>query len=700
MSDWGSYLKNAVANVEQQLDRVLLEQNEQKNTTQPNPQPKPRSSRPDLAERLKRATNGPSKQATPETSTPEPPKSETTQSPSAETKESSKDSGDPEEADKDATNSDPQQPIGDSKVGEKPPPQDEPDLGEASERSSELPESKELIELITNTTFEIAPSLSDITLEARKLALSVQRDDALALVDHLEKVDEEMSAYVDSISTRFSSLHSKARLLGTTRADLAADSQQRQVALLMEEGQRLSQQELKLNMLVKKLRSERNAAVTKADSASSKLANLETQVANTNAELKLKSASVNELEGMVEHFRISAESANKMLDSQIQQGSGDSDGRDVTALVEERFNVEKSKWNIVEADLLARISELENQTDARSTQFTRLQHSLQEAQQVSRDSRDQMADLQDKLDETVEQHSIEDSRLQREVNELKLAQESLRSQLSATESRNTELETKLHLSQEQFKEQLKEQHEQLTNNVPFGFSEDITYDDIDPVTTVGPSGPFGEYADNYQHEDTRSMDADSGINSHDGLGEETKYPESPVKSKQLRSNEPSGEVASDVPEVPDISIEGGTTSLPSNLDLSSRRESSLVGQDSLLGSNLSLVKRLTLQVRKLENELSVTQKSFELAKVERDEFQAELEKMLDTQEQLNQSKMELNNVSSQTLQLNEKISELSTALNDKDERIDELEQDVRDLKEMYKEQVETLVNEIETIRRG
>lgn len=699
MSDWGSYLKNAVANVEQQLDKVLLEQNDQKSVAQPKTQPKPRSTRPDLAERLKRATNGTPRHPTPEKSTSEPPKAENNEGEDSGSNDTGKDAGNLSETNNKSTISDSHQHAGEGPENENHDNANENETQDEPETSSEIAESKELIELITNTTFEIAPSLSDVTLEARKLALAVQRDDALTLVDHLEKIDEEMNAYIDSISTRFSSLHSKARLLSTTRADLAADSQQRQVALLMEEGQRLSQQELKLNLLVKKLRSERNAAVTKADSASSKLANLETQVANTNAELKLKSASLNELEGMVEHFRISAESANKMLDSQLQQDqqtSSDSTGRDVAALAEERLGVERSKWNIAEADLLARISDLENQTDARSTQFTRLQHSLQEAQQISRESREQMADLQDKLDATVEQHSIEDSRLQRELNELKVAQELLRSQLSASESKNNELETKLHLSQEQFEQQLKEQHQHLTYKHPFGFGEeDVTYDDVDPVTTVGPSGPFGEYANEYQPDDTRSLDGGSRSNYNSEPDEERVHQGSLEPKDGEKSDNASAQR-----EVPDISIDG-ITSLPSNLDLSSRRESSLVGQDSLLGgSNLSLVKRLTLQVRKLENELSVSQKSYELAKIERDEFQAEIETMLDTQEQLNQAKVELNDVSSQTLKLNEKISELNAALGDKNERIDELEQDVRDLKEMYKEQVETLVNEIETIRRG
>jgi len=606
MAEWGKYLRNAVANVEQQIDRVLLE-DDQNSQSAPQGAVQPvqrQSKRPDLSERLRLAAAGKAPAETPA----DAPKSEVTN-----TSDTTKD-----------------MPNADSS---------KPENQDTQQQATE--ESPPDVPLVTVKDFAPAPDLKPVLQQARQIALAVKRDDVLALVDSLEQVEKTSDLFTKTVEEKLQSVHSKVALMGAQMARGTTGADQK-IALLMEEGQRLSQQELKLGMLVRKLRTENREVQARASKSSVASAELET-LRKDNTQLRTQNR---ESEALISNYQAQL----KEIPADADSGQGEAS---------QQFIAERQQWHRLETQLLQRISELETASSQRHTSTTQLQESLASAQKSSREAQDQAVVLQDEVD------SLKD-----ELNALRKAPPIVVSQpteLTPIEARVSE-EQELKL----------DTHDSDTNEA----SESVTGapSEIDPL-------------------DTDPLDADPSALPFDQVGDEqTVGPSGPFGALENGLNDLNVDEGLYGIENESRSAEGrGSIDSLSFLGHRSRQDS--LANSLNEGSNSHLIKKLTVTISRLQNELAIAKQDAQFARQQRQDAQSEIVKYLSLRDELSNLESSHVALSAAHNSATAEIERLKADLVDKTEQVDELEADVRDLKEMYREQVEALVGEIEKLKR-
>ena len=656
MAEWGKYLKNAVANVEQQLDKVLLDEKS--------------------SVRLKE----------PKTPVSSPlPAQNSSQEPTSSTEQNA-----------------------------------------ASEIANQF-------RTLTASNFADTPDLTKVLQRARKLTLAVHTDEALEVLDGLEQAKSAVDAYVDSCNEKLTSANSKVlelcRLMHSEESKPSNSTETEQkLALVIEEGQVLAGEELKLNLTIRKLRSEKQAALAKAALLSEK--NEEIRQLNTRVSELLTART--DLQALVEHYR---DMANAGMASAAHADNASS--MDDPAASEEAHAREKQQWHASESALLSRIADLESLSDARAESANELRSLLHEQQHTLAKSRDEVTALQD---------------------ELRL----VRAGAAARENELKELkELNFNLNSSEYNSDSKRSHKNVDRT--------STPLDASPSSSpVPPSPSVSSYvpsvSTNPQLASVSSMDQITfspsasklrfdPINAFSALSTESLDipPIEPLESLESDTRLTVGPEMPDIPEIPDVleiqdipdipdDIPGipevpevpeipGTPGTPGLLGASEQQRPSLLDRsmtrDSLASADGSLllsggfserrlsesvandennrlqprfVHKLALKIRRLETELSNAKRQVDIANAQNDAAQTSLVKMMDAEDQLQVMQNRYEETEKLAEQLKLEVAQLKTAVERKSEIIAELQADVEDVKDAYKQQILDLVAEIERLK--
>lgn len=665
MEDWGKYLKNAVANVEQQIDKVLLEnQNADPVKSPTQAQPAPRSSsdigrRTDLSERLRQAAHGRSSQDSARSSN------------SVNTGANVLDGKPPPE------------PIDTSLVASS---NDDQNKGLednttslcVNNDNSSLSDANEEPNLITVSTLVIAPEFAPHLDKARRLALKTRTNDALDLVEGLETYHKEIHDFEENVSCRLVSANSKLAVL--SRAKIKTSSGlENQIAMLVEEGTRLSKRELDLGTNVKKLRADRQAALKKCEQVSQKEAeiqSLKTVLENTKQNLR-------DTEAEVEHLRSYKETSTELSTHERRESSDLNslpDGNVQLDASTKSFIEERERWHKMESELLSRIAELEQNHELRTAVSTQIQQRLLDAQKAAGLARDEQAALQDEFD--AMKHTFLEN------------EEKLKARLKNAEEKISKLEERNGSHEE---DPLQASSSKLQTKTPGEGAESIESvgSDLSQIALSSSPHPLDESSFRYSPPPSvhieKEFEAESDFNTFD------------QNQVALGPSGPFGTLAEDFDPYHQPSGERYSQGLiddGSSFLNASRRESSMLGSESISGSQLHLIRKLTASVRRLESELSTAQKAAELSKQQRLDAQAEIARLIEVQEELESVRTVNESLSREINSLKEQLNAQSTIKTEYHDRIEELDADIQDLKDMYKEQIEALIGEIESLKRA
>lgn len=233
----------------------------------------------------------------------------------------------------------------------------------------------------------IVPDLHPAVSKAQKLALAVHSDAALELLDLIEAASKELDAYVHANTEKLLAAQQKLKLV--TEPGSFGDDKDAQIKQLVNEGQQLAQQELKLNLLVKQLRSEKQQLQTKAASLTKQVQDTE----SLQTQLQKAQAQAAEFEALAGHYKQNANEtvpASTELAPQLElERAARKHDRDAAAQLESK--------------LLARIADLEQLAKTRLSSVTELQSLLSSAQQDLLSARNTAVELGDELSRLKEE---------------------------------------------------------------------------------------------------------------------------------------------------------------------------------------------------------------------------------------------------------------------------------------------------------
>lgn len=507
------------------------------------------------------------------------------------------------------------------------------------------------------------PDLSRAVSAVQKLALDISeagdenlKDTSLNALDLCEAAGREYDAFIEDLNAKISALLSKIKYLSHSRVQKlstskeAAAARESQIASLIEEGQRLAQQELKLNMVIKKLRSAEKhtpqvvvkpqmevntAELEKALSdleiertrATSLQESFEKELAGEKSNADALRKQIFDQSALIEHYRSLAEATSQ------DQHARDLQRRLDTA--QAHHAAATDNWNNIEAGLLSRIAELEAKASDDEKQRTGTQQKLQATQKSLFEARDAASTNA----AAAEAAQTEAKRAFQQVEELKEQIEKLE---SVIKSQSADLDAARQEAEHTFESfsQARVEWEQR---------------EADLVAAATPT-PLTGRNDSF-------FGSEVSLPSLHPLDACTPTPRSPIESRR-------DSLASDF----DHSMFMSNAS-----SINMRSESS-----HMLG-------KLNMTVRRLETELTSTKQALELANAEKTDAYNELLGAINASEELEEMRKESESQKTKIAELEAKIDSLLVRLGEKSERVSELEADVQDLKEAYREQIEALL---------
>lgn len=523
-------------------------------------------------------------------------------------------------------------------------------------------EDEDQPDLETGPTLEF-PDLTQAVSAVRKLAVDISescdeniKDTSLNTVDVVEAAGREYDAFINDLNAKLSTLltkikylsHSKVEKLSTSKE--AAAKRELQIASLIEEGQRLAQQELKLNMVIKKLRSAEksvpqpvakpvkevsNAELEKALSdleiertrAASQQQSFKKELANEKSNTDALRKQLADQAALIEHYRSLAEATPQ------DQQAGDLQRRLDT--VQAHHAAATDNWNNIEAGLLSRIAELEAKADDDQKQRASTLQKLQATQKSLSEARD-AANASALAAETA---NTECKRAVRQVQDLK---EQIKKLESTIEARSAEIDA------------ARQETEKASANlsqarIEWEQREADLVAAATPTPSVGPNDSFFE--------------SEVSLPSIHPLEAGTPTPRSPIESRR--------------------------DSLASDFDHSMFMSNA--SSINVRSESTHMLGKLNMAVRRLETELSSTKQALELANAEKTEAYNELLGAINASEDLENARKESASQKTKIAELEGKVDSLLVKLGEKSERVQELEADVQDLKEAYREQIEALL---------
>lgn len=593
MSEWSGYLKRAVAHLEQHIDQVLLESQDIDDL---------KSSKP-FARQDKNSKRS---------------------EPTANKVEIEGDNQVRQESDQNAASSKPisQKTSGDPKVN--------------------------FVEVI----YKEPPVLAPVVSKAYDLALKLEKSDdevkdaALDLADALNSADSTMNSFLESINDRIRSLNSKFEYLCADRIEESNDDKEHRIALLLDESQKMSMHELRLQENLRQLQLQNQVldrkvanfelkeASIRKELADAK-ANTDTQIARIRQEAqdRLKSydkeivrykdtistqeadnarlrAELVEQTDIVEYYKSLAESGR----------SGDAELQ--VAKISETHATERNRWVETEASLLAQIGELELTISTITEDQKRLQSKY-------KTSLVDMAVL--KADLNVKEAEIE-----------------------------------------QLRKELRDTQEALTQKVQ------SSSDAVAPAVYDLPKAPMNEESN---LKPTKSLEEESNYGIVDtGVGlnhfDDQKKSEYPHLQMETFLDLSSSESSRSHKELDDaIQVNMGTE---------------MSGSDHLVG-------RLTRALRRLESELASTKESLKITIADKEAAQNEIINFVDGQDELAALRERHTQLDKRNGELEKELEEVHLKLEKKTEQVEELQADVEDLKSLNRVQTEQLICEIQRL---
>lgn len=546
---------------------------------------------------------------------------------------------------------------------------------EPSSQSQAMDPGSDQVSVQVCTDFVDPPDLSSCVLAARNFALNLDdsiqntvKDKALDLVESMEKASAETDKYISSTTDRLVSLHSKIEKLSSAKGDFG-DDKDKQIAQLFDEGQRLSQRELKLGQQVKRLRADLSKATDKAIELSKpELEARDRKILDLDAEIsRIRGRNV-ELETALDHIRLSGQEFNN---SEVSSGLTELERRLEAA--QASHAAAQASWREVELGLLNRIASLENDNEQWHSMKQSFQQRIYDAQAQARDARNLTIELQDKID---------DERRKREDAEDGLS--TLRRKLSEKEEKEE------HQSKDAFNGHV---------------NGDFNGEAVDTAIQASGLGLDGDQRDEPQPKVLE--------NGHDGDISHDK-PAVQVESPVQKFEEPILDRFIDLgPTEPPVMARDTSSHLddrddqiPSLLEMPTPSRTDFGHGDSFesnadgQGTSMHMVRRLTSAVRRLESELSATKRNLELASNQREQTQREMVGLVDAQDELLRLREEYAAQNDSLKDTQEQLKSSQDRAAGRAERISELQADVQDLKDMYREQVETLVAQIEELKKS
>lgn len=504
--------------------------------------------------------------------------------------------------------------------------------GNASKEPSE--DVEDPAPITVSTKLEEAPSFDQI----RQLASDDVR--LLQEIEDLEKaIHEFVTERMQSVSTKLKYLSLENARLNEGLGPAPGAATAKKIDLLMEEGQRLSQQELKLNTVIRKLRIERNElkkevesvhslASTSSDSEERKSTKLQKDLEDTHTQLKSLRGQCQSLEqqlsdqtaraerqtALAEHFRgLSAASTNKQAfeHSEELQHKLDHLERDQEAA--------REQWLQTEQRLQSTIAELEAALKVRDSR--------------AKDSQSRIVELQAELQSVRTKYSESDSALK----EVRAHSDRLQETLA----------------------ELKSQYDAVCKQAS-GFEEELlALNRAKAAPSPSPVPPVVEQVPTLE------------------------FTEPPP----LEPLEPSEPVAS-------ASVLDSLGSPP----LSRSASNASVHSESQEATSTHLITKLNYTVRKLENELLSCREMLESARKEKNEAYDEMAKFMTVGDEVEKLRNDNEVKAARIKELEDRLDPVLVKLGQKSEEVQELRADVEDLKDMYKEQVQALVSEIENLK--
>lgn len=544
-------------------------------------------------------------------------------------------------------------------------------VGENAKEPSPKPKDSEKendqTEFHVTSNFTDPPDLNACVLTARGFVLALGdsvknniKDDGLDLVESLERAAKDTNDYVSSTSDRLSSLHSKIEKLVAAKGDFGSDKD-KQIAMLFDEGQRLSERELKLSQQVKKLRFELSKATEKAQElAKPEIEARDQKIQELDKEIFRLRGHIVELEAALEHLRISGQETNT---SETSSSINEFERRLESA--QASHVAAQASWREVELGLLNRIASLENDAELHHNTKQALQQRILDAQAQARDARNLTVTLQDQLDEERRQREEVENSLSKLKNDLI-------SKGDQAEYRKDKVDG---MAADDSSAHPNDTDPQQEEDIPSPKHE------IDNETSSLHELPSirAEISDQNCEEPVLDRFIDLGPT------------EPPVLSRDTESHRGGQDDQDD--QLPSL-LEVPTPSRTTDLGRRDSYESVVDGQ----GASMQMVRRLTSAVRRLESELAATKRNLELATGQREQTQREMVELVDAQDDLIKLRQEYAALESALKENQDHLNTAKEESSGRAERISELQADVQDLKDMYREQVEALVAQIETLK--
>lgn len=532
---------------------------------------------------------------------------------------------------------------------------------EPSEESLAVPSATEEADeetLLAGPTMTF-PNLQPAVTSVQELALKLDsvtdnsiKDAGLDAVDSVEAAVRDHDAFVADVTKRMTSLCSKIKYLSNTNLEKlenssdAAAKRERQIVLLLDEGQRLAQQELKLNTLIKKLRKASAPQVTpqvsavqtaELEKALSELQVEKSRAASQHQALERQLAEQGEAEAVLRQQMAADAALLEHYRSLAEAGAGSQES--LAADLQRRLDMSRDhhtaaadNWNNIETGLLRRIAELESALENDHSQRAGLLKKLQTTQQNLTEARD----AANERAAAAEEAQTASKTAARHVEDLKMQVEQLKVDLMAQKTAAVQAERRHDDSLAEFNREREAWAAREAELVAAA-----------SVATRTPSF--------YERETSLGSIAASDAGTP---------PLSPIVTRRQS-------ICSDV----DTSAMFSATS-------------SVVGPRSESGHMLG---RLTMTVRRLETELTSTKHALELANTEKTEAFNELLACINASDEAERLRREKAEQVDQIAKLEATVDSLLVKLGEKSERVQELEADVQDLKAAYREQIEALL---------
>uniref|UniRef100_A0A060T432 ARAD1A13948p n=1 Tax=Blastobotrys adeninivorans TaxID=409370 RepID=A0A060T432_BLAAD len=440
-SQWSSYFKKALSNVENRLDKVLLESSEVQAMSEP--APKSSGAKLSMQERLAAAVAGKS-------GTPSP-----------------RQSGD---LDREKRSSSSQGTGTDSQDGQKIVPKSAPEAKDDPKGSKdEAKDDSEGIKIRKDEDVLDPPSLDllisfskDLNQLVSCLQVPEGQETIKSSFDQLTKDLEVQSAKLDQYTlhydTKIESLESKLNYLTKAEVERASTAKasssglqkklaekDEQIALLFEEGQMLSKKELKYTTTIKKLRAKERETEKLSDSSTARVSKLEDELQTAKNKLKHQDGLLKEYTKsatVIEGLRKERDDAQKELKAFKEKY----DSAQVEALKESSAKAEELQEQLDKAMVDLRLSEdkLNSEISALKAQLKQEQDDHAETQRTLRQEIRQLESRVEFYRGRVEDSaSAQDSNPDSTVAHLTRQIETLQSQHSIAAENWTEIESNL-----------------------------------------------------------------------------------------------------------------------------------------------------------------------------------------------------------------------------------------------------------------